>query len=116
LLLLYLGYLVVRRLPSDAEVRNRRSAYVALLAFVDVPIVYYSVSWWRSLHQTATLSINTHIHGLMLFTLMLSMVVFLLAYAWMLTHRFRLAWLEEEIENKGLEVAISERRAEAGVS
>jgi heme exporter protein C len=118
LFLLYLGYLVVRRLPADVDTRNRRSAYVALLAFVDVPIVYYSVSWWRSLHQTATLSINTHIHGLMLFTLMLSMVVFLFAYGWMLLHRFRLAWLEEEIENKGLERAITERRAEAeaGVS
>jgi len=116
LFLLYLGYLVVRRLPADTEVRNRRSAYVALLAFVDVPIVYYSVSWWRSLHQDATLTINTHIHGLMLFTLMLSMVVFLLLYAWLMVHRFRLAWLEEDVESTGLERAIIERRAEAGVS
>jgi hypothetical protein len=52
----------------------------------------------------------------MLFTLMLSMVVFLFVYAWMLMHRFRLAWLEEELESKGLEFAIAERRAEAGVS
>lgn len=116
LFLLYLGYLVVRRLPADGDVRNRRSAFVALLAFVDVPIVYYSVDWWRSLHQTATLSIHTHIHGLMLFTLMLSMVVFLLTFAWLTIHRFRLAWLEEEIESSGLELAIAERRAEAGVS
>ena len=89
LFLLYVGYLTVRRLPADQSVRNTRAAWVALLAFVDVPIVYFSVDWWRSLHQEATLSVNTHIEGLMLFTLMLGMVVGLVGYAWLLLHRFR---------------------------
>jgi heme exporter protein C len=115
LFLLYLGYLTVRRLPADPAVRNQRAAWVALLAFVDVPIVYFSVDWWRSLHQEATLSVNTQIEGLMLFTLMLGMVVALVGYAWMLLHRFRLAWLEDQVEAVGLDVAIAERRAEAGV-
>jgi heme exporter protein C len=113
LFLLYLGYLVVRRLPAEPDVRNRRSAFVALLAFVDVPIVYYSVSWWRSLHQTATLSLHTQIEGSMLFTLFLSICVFLVVFAWLLMHRFRLAWLEDEVEQHGLEIAIEARRAEA---
>ncbi|MEY2451783.1 MAG: heme exporter protein [Acidimicrobiaceae bacterium] len=116
LLLMYLAYLVVRRLPADPEVRNRRSAYVALLAFVDVPIVYFSVSWWRSLHQTATLSLNTTISGSMLFTLFVSMVVFIGCFAWLLLHRFRVAWLEDALETQGLDLAIRERRAEALVS
>ncbi|MEY2405924.1 MAG: heme exporter protein [Acidimicrobiaceae bacterium] len=116
LFLLYLGYLTVRRLPADPAVRNQRAAWVALLAFVDVPIVYFSVDWWRSLHQEATLSVNTQIEGLMLFTLMLGMVVALVGYAWLLLHRFRVAWLEDQVEAVGLDVAIAERRAEAGVS
>jgi heme exporter protein C len=116
LFLLYLGYLVVRHLPADMEVRNRRSAYVALLAFVDVPIVYLSVSWWRGLHQEATLSLSTTISGLMLFTLVLGIVVAFLGFLWLLIHRFRVAWLEDEVELSGLELAITERRAEAGVS
>jgi len=115
LFLLYLGYLVVRRLPADLEVRNRRSAYVALLAFVDVPIVYLSVSWWRGLHQEATLSLSTTISGLMLFTLVLGIVVSLLGFVWFLVHRFRVAWLEDEVEMAGLEMAITERRAEAAM-
>jgi heme exporter protein C len=115
LFLLYLGYLTVRRLPADPAVRNQRAAWVALLAFVDVPIVYFSVDWWRSLHQEATLSVNTQIEGLMLFTLMLGMVVALVGYAWLLLHRFRVAWLEDQVEAVGLDVAIAERRAEAGV-
>jgi heme exporter protein C len=113
LFLMYLGYLVVRRLPSDVDVRNRRSAFVALLSFVDVPIVYYSVSWWRSLHQSATLSLHTTISGTMLFTLFVSMVVFVVCFAWLLIHRFRVAWLEDEVEASGLASAIDERRAEA---
>jgi heme exporter protein C len=113
LLLMYLGYLVVRQLPGDVDVRNRRSAYVALLAFVDVPIVYFSVSWWRSLHQEATLSLNTKISGSMLFTLFVSIVVFTACFAWLLFHRFRVAWLEDEVETSGLATAIAERRAEA---
>lgn len=113
LLLMYLGYLVVRQLPSDLEVRNRRSAYVALLAIVDLPIVYFSVTWWRSLHQEATLSLNTTISGSMLFTLFISGIVFLGCFAWLLVHRFRVAWLEDEVETKGLDLAITERRAEA---
>jgi heme exporter protein C len=116
LFLMYLGYLVVRRLPVDADVRNRRAAFVALLSFVDVPIVYFSVTWWRSLHQSATLSLNTTISGTMLFTLFVSMVVFVLCFAWLLVHRFRLAWLEDEVESSGLAAAITERRAEAFAS
>jgi heme exporter protein C len=115
LFLLYLGYLVVRRLPADVEVRNRRSAFVALLAFVDVPIVYLSVSWWRGLHQEATLSLSSTISGLMLFTLVLGIIVSLMGFLWLLTHRFRVAWLEDEVEMAGLDLAIDERRAEAAV-
>ena len=113
LFLMYLGYLVVRRLPADMEVRNRRSAFVALLAFIDVPIVYFSVEWWRSLHQTATLSLNTTISGTMLFTLCVSIAMFVTCFAWLLMHRFRVAWLEDEAELSGLAAAIDERRAEA---
>ena len=113
LFLMYVGYLVVRRLPADMEVRNRRAAFVALLAFIDVPIVYFSVEWWRSLHQTATLSLNTTISGTMLFTLCVSIVVFVTCFLWLLVHRFRVAWLEDEAELSGLAAAIDERRAEA---
>jgi len=113
LFLMYVGYLVVRRLPADMEVRNRRAAFVALLAFIDVPIVYFSVEWWRSLHQTATLSLNTTISGTMLFTLCVSIVVFITCFLWLLVHRFRVAWLEDEAELSGLAAAIDERRAEA---
>ena len=47
LLVLFLGYLALRRVPADPEVRAQRCAVAALVAFVDVPIVHFSVSGGR---------------------------------------------------------------------
>ena len=44
---------------------------------------------------------------------MVGMVVFLALYAWLMLHRFRVLWLENRIEDLGLDVALAERRAEA---
>ena len=54
----YLGYLALRRLPADPLVRGRRAAVMALISFINVPIVHYSVDWWRTLHQKASLSVG----------------------------------------------------------
>jgi heme exporter protein C len=43
--------LLLRNLISDPARRLTLSAVAAILAFVDVPIVYFSVKWWNSLHQ-----------------------------------------------------------------
>ena len=73
-----------------------RGAVVGLLLFPNVMIVHYSVDWWRSLHQKATITrLDPTIEGTMLFTLMLGIVVFTLLFTWMLIHRFRVGWLEE---------------------
>ncbi|MBI2082142.1 MAG: cytochrome c biogenesis protein CcsA [Deltaproteobacteria bacterium] len=51
LLIMYSGYLMIRKLISDPERRPKISAAIGLLTFLNVPIVYMSVKWWRSLHQ-----------------------------------------------------------------
>ena len=117
LFVLYLGYLAVRRIPTDPEVRSRRAAIVALAAFVDVPLVHKSVEWWRTLHQPASIFderrlLDPQITGLMLFTLLLAVLAFTLLYAWLLVHRFRLAWADEQVEGRRLDQALAERRAE----
>jgi heme exporter protein C len=50
-LVAYAGYLTLRRFIDDAERRAVWSAVVAIIIAVDVPIIYLSVRWWRSLHQ-----------------------------------------------------------------
>lgn len=112
LLFLYLGYLALRRIPGDATSRAKRCAIAALIAFVDVPIVHFSVEWWRTLHQKGTVFNRlgkAEIHGVMAFTLLWGVVSFTVLYAYLLDRRYRLAALEEEMDDRELELAIAER-------
>ena len=119
LFLLFLGYLAIRRLPAAPEVRAKRAAIAGLIAFVDVPIVHLSVEWWRSLHQGATVArrdLNAELDGTMLFTLFLGLIVFTLIYVWLVLHRSRQLWLEDQQLDTSLDVAIAERRLESGLA
>ncbi len=119
LFFLYVGYLALRRVPSSVETRAKRSAIAALIAFVDVPIVHFSVDWWRTLHQQATVftpSLNAHIHGVMAFTLWWGVLAFTLLYVYLLDKRYRLEALEEDRDAKELAQAIHERLEGAGVA
>ncbi len=116
LFLLFCGYLALRQVTADPDVTAKRSAVVAIVAFIDIPIVNRSVEWWddRTLHQGATVAkLDPDIDGVMLFAAVLGIAVFMVIFAWMLIHRFRIAWLEREHEVHGLDVALAERRAEA---
>ena len=119
LFIMLIGVQALRRIDNesgDASTRGMRSAIVGLLLFPNVIIVHFSVDWWRSLHQTATITrLDPTIEGTMLFTLMLGIVVFGLLFTWLLVHRFRVGWLEERAGAIGLDAAIVERRAEAGM-
>lgn len=117
LFVLLIGFLALRGIDNetgDAARRGMRGAIVGLLLFPNVVIVHYSVDWWRSLHQTATITrLDPSIEGTMLVALMLGIVVFSLVFAWLLVHRFRVGWLEERVGSTGLDAALVERRAEA---
>jgi heme exporter protein C len=119
LFILLVGYLALRQVDNesgDAAQRGMRSAIVGLLLLPNVMIVHYSVDWWRSLHQKATITrLDPTIEGTMLVTLMLGIVVFALVFAWLLLHRFRVGWLEEQAGASGIDQALTERRAEAGL-
>ena len=120
LFIMLIGVQALRRIDSesaDAATRGVRGAVVGLLLFPNVVIVHFSVDWWRSLHQTATITrLDPTIEGTMLFTLMLGIAVFGVLFAWLLVHRFRAGWLEEQAGTVGLDHAIAERRAEAEVA
>ncbi|MBI4412286.1 MAG: cytochrome c biogenesis protein CcsA, partial [Deltaproteobacteria bacterium] len=51
LFVLYAGYHILRKLIADPERRAKTAAGVGVLIFLNVPLVYFSVKWWRSLHQ-----------------------------------------------------------------
>jgi heme exporter protein C len=120
LFIMLIGVQALRRIDNesgDAASRGIRGAVVGLLLFPNVMIVHFSVDWWRSLHQTATITrLDPTIEGSMLFTLMLGIVVMGMLFSWLLIHRFRVGWLEEQLGTVGLDQAIVERRAEAEVA
>jgi len=115
LLVTYIGYLTVRRLGGTHQQRARRSAVLALLAVLEIPLVHWSVRLWRSLHQEATVlrpDGEVEMDGLMLFTLFVGIVAFTLMYVWLVIHRQRTMAAEDALEDVGLDRAIDARRTE----
>ena len=56
LLFLYFGYMALRSAYDDQQRADRASAILALVGVVNVPIIHYSVVWWNTLHQAASVS------------------------------------------------------------
>lgn len=114
LLLMYVGYLAIRALPADPRTRATRCAIVGLVAVVNIPIVHKAVDWWRGIHQGQTVlgTVDPNMGGTQLFAMYMSMIAGLLVFAWLLIHRFRVAYLVERAEDIELADAIVARRAE----
>lgn len=116
---LYLGYLALRRVPADVDVRARRSAIVALLSVAVVPINHFAVEWWRTLHQgrsLADIAPRDNLDGEYVTVMLLGFLAMTLVYGWLLLQRYRVERLADRLDAVGLEQAIAERRAEAAVS
>ena len=108
----YIGYLAVRGLGGSHHQRARRSAVVALLSVLEIPLVHFSVTWWRTQHQQESIA-NGKLANLMLFSLFLGIIVFTLLYVWLVMHRQRVLAMQDALDDHGLEFAIAERRQEA---
>ena len=110
-----LAYLALRRANDDPDLRARRSAVFALLAAINVPIIHFSVQWWKTLHQGATVFTANRtllIHGLMAWTLLISFFAFTLLFFWLLRARYRLEVLRGERYQVVLDEALVQRRRE----
>jgi heme exporter protein C len=115
LLILELGYLALRRANEDPELRARRSAVFGILIAINVPIIHFSVQWWKTLHQGATVFNGTGhvlVHGSMLWTLLLSFIAFTLWFFWLLRLRYRLEVQRDTIRSAAFDDALVERQRE----
>ena len=59
LLFLYFGYMALRNAIDDPRRADRASSVLALVGVVNVPIIYFSVKWWNTLHQGASVSLTS---------------------------------------------------------
>ena len=99
LFLVYVGYLLLRSVIDDPDARGRYAAVVGILGAVNIPIVHFSVKWWRALHQPSTIlgpgpaPIDPGIEV----ALFLNWIAFTLLFAYFLSRRIEIARLEEQI-------------------
>ena len=95
MLFVYIGYLALRRAIADPEARARRTAVLGILGLVQLIPVHFSVTWWRTLHQTNTFRPrDIQMDGPILAALLISVAAFTVVYAALLRHRVELAELE----------------------
>jgi len=98
----YLGYLALRRAIADPEVRARRAAILGMLSIVQIPVVHFSVIWWRDIHQLGTIASPTGIQmdTPLLVAFFAALVAFILLATLLLVKRIELASLEYEFETR----------------
>jgi len=80
LLFLYIGFLSLHAAIEDVRRADRAAALLALVGAINVPIIYFSVKWWNTLHQGASVSITRS--PSMASTMLIGMLIMSLA-AWM---------------------------------
>lgn len=83
LLFLYLGFMALQASIDDPRRADRASALLAIVGSVNVPIIYYSVQWWNTLHQGSTIKFSgTSMHIAMqqaMFSLMVACWLYAIA-------------------------------------
>jgi heme exporter protein C len=105
-LLIYVGYLALRAFTDDEDRRARWSAAVGVVGFLNVPIVYMSVRWWRTLHQPQ--STPSTVDSPYILGLRLNAFAFLFLLIFFAAYRYHIAKVERAAD------ALREEQALAG--
>jgi len=109
LLFLYLGFMALQAAIDDPRRADKAGAILALVGVVNVPIIYFSVKWWNTLHQGASVSINKS--PSMAHTMLLGMLLMALSF-WaysiaMSLWRVRSIVLERESQTEWVQDAVA---------
>ena len=99
LFFLYLGHIMLIRAFDDQQRGYRAAAILALIGAVDLPIIKYSVNWWNTLHQPASITLTgaPTIAPSLLWPLALSMIGLGCGFGAIITARLRAAVMERRI-------------------
>lgn len=104
--LVYAGYLLLRALSTDPAGIGRTAAVVGIVGFVNVPIVHFSVTLWRTLHPSgptpADPTRDSGLGGPEYLAFFAALAAFTLLFTWLLGMRVRLGRLSDEVERRAL--------------
>lgn len=98
--LIYLAYLMLRSYSPSREQGARYAAVLGVVGFIDVPIVYFSIKWWRTLHPQAIVGPGSTggLDSSMGILLMISTLAFTILFIYLLMFRISLRSAEEKVE------------------
>lgn len=104
---IYLAYLMIRTSIHEEEKRARFTAIFGVIGFIDVPIVWFSIRWWRTIHPVVVDSSGFAMSDKMVTTLVVSVVAFTCLYAFFLLNtmtveklRLELVGIKEQVRNR----------------
>jgi heme exporter protein C len=99
--LIYVAYLMLRHYMPDPERRATFSAILGVVGFIDVPLVYFSIRWWRTQHPQPVLAGggDSGLDPSMLITLLVCSAAFVLLFFTLLRYRARLQDLRDDLED-----------------
>jgi heme exporter protein C len=99
LFVMYLGYLMLRGMIEDRERGARYAAVLGIIAALDVPLVHFSVYWWRTLHQPPSVLKPgaATMPAVILAALLVNVAAFTLLYAYFVAKRTRVLRLSQEV-------------------
>lgn len=102
LAILFAGYLLLHSSMPAGEQRIRTCAVIGIVIFVDVPIIYKSVSWWRTLHQPPSMlrEGGSTMSPEILFPILAGILCNILASNWLARARWYNICLKEELEQR----------------
>ena len=103
LALFYAMYLIVWRIYDEKEKVYKISTFITVLGIINVPIIKYSVDWWNTLHQPASINIlsKSTIHSSMLYPLLIMTAAFALFSLLIFLMKYNTELIK--IKNKGLD-------------
>ncbi|MCL5256193.1 MAG: cytochrome c biogenesis protein CcsA [Chloroflexi bacterium] len=96
--IVFIGYLMLRGSITDRSRRASISSVYGIVGFVDVPIVFMSIRWWRTIHPQLFNGLDMQMAPPMILTLMVCLVAFSLLYVFFLLQRIRLETMRDEVE------------------
>ena len=96
LLFLYFGFIALQAAIDDRRRAEKAGAILAIVGVVNVPIIYYSVQWWNTLHQGATIKRSSSIEA----TMLAAMVIMVFAF-WMYSIAVSLVRVRRIIRERG---------------